>query len=89
MAWNCSAPQSGNGFAELAKLDTDHNGWIDEADAAYRSMGVMQGDKFTSLSKAGIGALAVASASTPFSVKENGELLGEVRRSGVYLTEDG
>ena len=30
--------KSGNGFADLAKYDSDGNGWIDEADAGKRSM---------------------------------------------------
>jgi hypothetical protein len=28
-------PTSGDGFGELAALDDDGNGWVDESDAAY------------------------------------------------------
>ena len=82
-------PASGNGFSELASLDLNHNGWIDQGDAAYARMGVYQDGKFTSLQDAGIGALNVSATATPFSVKEDSQLLGQVRQSGVYLTEDG
>ena len=82
-------PSSGSGFGELAALDSDHNGWVDSGDSAYNSLGVFQDGKFTSLTEAGIGALAVASAATPFSLKQGSQLLGTVQRSGVYLTEDG
>ena len=82
-------PNSGDGFRELAALDQDRNGWIDEGDAAYNSMGLWSGGAFTSLREAGIGALAVASVSTPFSLKVGSELLGQVQQSGVYLREDG
>jgi len=82
-------PDSGDGFRELAALDQDRNGWIDEGDAAYDGMGLWSGGAFTSLREAGIGALAVAAVSTPFALKVGSELLGQVRQSGVYLREDG
>jgi hypothetical protein len=67
----------------------DHNGWIDESDAAYGRLGIWSEGKFSSLRDAGIGALSVAAASTPFALKDGSELLGQVRKSGVYLHEDG
>jgi hypothetical protein len=82
-------PRSGDGFGELAALDQDHNGWIDEGDAGYGRLGVWSDGKFSSLRDAGIGAISVAVASTPFALKEGSELLGQVRKSGVYLREDG
>ena len=82
-------PASGNGFQELAAQDTDHNGWIDEGDAAYNRMGLWQDGAFTSLHDAGIGALATASVVTPFAQTDGAELLGQTRQSGVYLNEDG
>jgi len=33
-------PSTGNGFNELASLDGDENGWIDENDAAYQDLSV-------------------------------------------------
>lgn len=81
---------SGNGFADLAKLDDDGNGWIDENDAAYNSLAVWSGDGFASLDKRGVGALYTGSVDAPFSLKTNDNaLLGEIRAAGIYLTEAG
>ena len=85
-------PQSGNGFSELAKLDADGNGWIDGGDAAYADLKLWRlADDGTSsvesLAAAGIGALATGSAETPFTIKENGEAVAQVRASGVWLGE--
>ncbi|MCX7175000.1 MAG: hypothetical protein NT159_13990 [Proteobacteria bacterium] len=85
-------PQSGNGFSELAKLDGDGNGWIDSGDAAYADLKLWQlADDGTSsvksLADVGIGALATASAQTPFTIKENGQAVAQVRASGVWLGE--
>lgn len=33
-------PATNNGFAELAKLDADNNGWIDEADPLFSQLGL-------------------------------------------------
>jgi hypothetical protein len=33
-------PGTGNGFAELARHDSDGNGWIDEADPVYQQLRV-------------------------------------------------
>ena len=83
-------PSTGNGFAELAKLDSDGNGWIDEGDEAFDQLGVYDSNgAFTSLRDAGLGALSVNAVATPFSLKEGGELLGQVQASSVFLTEDG
>lgn len=82
-------PKSGNGFSELAALDEDHNGWIDEADAAYHDLGLWNGEAITSLHDAGIGALAVSSIATPFALKEGAETLGDIRSASVYLRENG
>lgn len=86
---------SGQGFADLAKLDADGNGWIDEADPAFAQLGVWSRDSggkdsLRSLKEAGVGALYLGSVDTPFSLKDDGNRLrGEIRASGVYLREDG
>jgi hypothetical protein len=81
---------SGNGFADLAKLDSDHNGWIDEADPAFKQLVVWSGEHFDSLAKRGVGALSVAAVEAPFSLKtESNELLGQIRAAGIYLSETG
>ncbi|MBI1906310.1 MAG: hypothetical protein HYS20_08775 [Rhodocyclales bacterium] len=88
-------PTTGAGFAELAALDSDGNGWIDEADAAYAQLRVWQpsaeGDgNVQTLTQAGVGALYLGHAATPFELRgANNETLGVVRSSGVYLRENG
>ncbi|MBS1142325.1 MAG: hypothetical protein H6R13_3778 [Proteobacteria bacterium] len=81
---------SGNGFADLAELDGDHNGWIDEGDAAFKQLAVWSGDAYASLAQRGVGALYTGAVDAPFSLKtEDNELLGQIRAAGVYLTEAG
>lgn len=81
---------SGNGFADLAQLDGDHNGWIDEADPAFKQLAVWSGGDFASLAERGVGALYTGSVDAPFSLKTGAnELLGQIRAAGVYLTETG
>ena len=87
--------RSGDGFAELAELDSDCNGWIDENDALYAQLSVWSKDvsgtdALLSLKRADVGAIALARAETPFSLKdENNDLLGQIRSSGVYLKDSG
>lgn len=87
--------RSGDGFAELAALDSDHNGWIDESDAAYEQLRVWTKDaagqdKLTTLREANVGALALARVATPFDLKDsNNALMGQIRSSGIFLQEDG
>lgn len=87
-------PQSGNGFSELAKLDTDHNGWIDEADPGYLDLKLWQsgdqpGGKTQTLSEARIGALSTQSVSTEYGLSEKEEILGQIRASSIWLGEHG
>lgn len=87
--------RSGDGFAELSALDSDHNGWIDESDAAYEQLRVWTKDaagqdKLTTLREANVGALALARVATPFDLKDsNNALTGQIRSSGIFLQEDG
>lgn len=88
-------PASGDGFAELAQLDGDGNGWIDEADAAWSGLRVWKPDAagqgvMQSLTEAGVGALYTARVATPFSLKDAAnDTQGLLRASSVYLREDG
>lgn len=87
--------QSGDGFSELAALDSDHNGWIDENDAAYTKLRVWtkdaQGqDQLSTLKQADVGAISLAHVATPFDLKNAGNgLLGQIRSSGLFLHEQG
>ena len=67
-------PTTGNGFAELATHDADRNGWIDEADPIWGDLRLWRPDttgagRLTTLAAEGVGAIAVASVATPFTVK--------------------
>lgn len=87
--------QSGNGFSELATLDADHNGWIDENDAAFNQLRVWTKDsegkdQLSTLRQANVGAINLASANTPFDLKDTGNTLnGQIRSTGIFLQEDG
>ncbi|MCK6404801.1 MAG: hypothetical protein L6Q60_02165 [Rhodocyclaceae bacterium] len=82
---------TGDGFADLARLDGDSNGWIDEADPAFAALGVWFPDgRITPLKEAGVGAMNLASAWSPFALRDGeNRPLGQVWRSGVFLHEDG
>ncbi|RIX45136.1 MAG: VCBS repeat-containing protein [Rhodocyclales bacterium GT-UBC] len=88
-------PNTGDGFAELAELDNDKNGWIDENDTAYQQLKVWRNKddgepELQSLKEAGVGAISLNRIETPFQVKNNAnQLLGEIRSSGIFLQDDG
>lgn len=87
--------RSGDGFAELAQLDADHNGWIDENDTAFHQLLVWtknsQGkDQLSTLDQAGIGAISLTNVATPFDLKgANNVLDGQIRSTGIYLQATG
>lgn len=88
--------KSGNGFADLAAYDEDGNGWIDEADSIFNDLKIWMKDKdgndvLLSLKDAGVGAIYLGSADTEFSLKsgEDHHTNGIVRRTGIYLKENG
>lgn len=86
---------TGDGFGELALLDDDGNGWIDENDSAWKSLYIWTKDahgqdSMLSLKEANVGAIALTYANTPFSLKDaNNDLLGQIRSTGVFLKENG
>ncbi|MBI3902915.1 MAG: VCBS repeat-containing protein [Nitrosomonadales bacterium] len=86
---------TGNGFSELAQYDSDHNGWIDENDAAFQKLKVWArdaagNDKLSSLASLGVGAISLQAASTPFDIKTaTNQLLGSVQSSSVAINENG
>jgi hypothetical protein len=82
-------PATNNGFAELAALDSDGNGWIDEGDGAFAQLGVwsgVAGSAIRTLAEAGVGAMATASAVTPFTYASGG---GTLSASSIFLYENG
>lgn len=88
-------PATNSGFGELAQLDSDHNGWIDENDAAYRQLSVWTPDEdgqgsLQSLAKLQIGALYTGHVASPFELRgSNNNDLGAIGATGLYLREDG
>jgi hypothetical protein len=88
-------PNSGNGFSELAKYDSDNNGFIDEADPIYKNLRIWQrhedgSQQLIALGDKNIGAIYLGHATTPFQLRTDAnQSLGEITDSGIYLTEDG
>lgn len=88
-------PQTGKGFAELARLDANGNGWIDENDPDFKHLGVWVPSStgpgsLKTLAELGIGALALAHAATPFALRDSENRdQGQVKASGLYLSESG
>lgn len=87
--------KTGNGFAELAELDIDKNGWIDENDPAFSQLKLWTKDEagkdhMQGLLAANIGAISTQSTVAPFKFKDaNNVEQGVMRAAGVYLQEDG
>ncbi len=86
---------SGNGFADLAKHDSDGNGWIDENDPVFAKLQVWSPDgegagSLSSLQQKNVGALFLGKQATPFELRDsNNQSLGTVRGSGIYLDQQG
>jgi hypothetical protein len=86
---------SGNGFAELAALDADKNGWIDENDAGYDQLRVWTKDSsgtdhLATLRQSNVGAINLGYVATPFDLKDSANVLqGQIRSTGIFLQEDG
>ena len=87
-------PERGNGMDELAQLDSDGNGWLDERDAAWTQLYVWTGgargrESLTPLAKAGVNAIYLGSVDTQFEMKNSANRpVGEVARIGLYFCED-
>ncbi|MEL7608498.1 MAG: VCBS repeat-containing protein [Bacillota bacterium] len=87
-------PQSGDGFKDLSAYDLDKNGWIDENDPVFGKLKIfnMTEDGKTvlmSFGEAGVGALCLKNIDTEFSFKQGREEQGQMRKSSVFLKEDG
>lgn len=87
-------PKSGDGFIELAKLDDDQNGWIDENDAAFKSLKLWfktaEDDKTITLKEAGIGALSLQAVDSRFDFKDDANTtIAQLQKTSVALSESG
>lgn len=87
--------RSGDGFAELAALDGDGNGWIDENDADFSRLRLWTKDeagqdRLQDLLSANVGALSTQRTATPFIFKDaSNREQGVMRASSVFVQEDG
>ena len=88
--------RSGNGFADLAKYDSDGNGWIDEADEVFDRLLIWSKDAYgkdvlCGLGQAGIGAIYLGNASTEFTLNSlmDNTTNARVRKTGIFLYENG
>ncbi|MCK9388414.1 MAG: hypothetical protein M0Q22_08500 [Sulfuritalea sp.] len=88
-------PATNSGFDELAALDNDHNGWIDENDTAFTALRIWTPDAtgdgtLETLAQRNVGAIATGSVASPFELRGAGNSnLGAIAASGVFLAEDG
>ena len=88
-------PVTGCGYSELQLFDVDGNTWIDENDPVFDQLRLWMGagsgeERLVTLREAGVGALALAAVDGGFTLKgSDGRVLGEVRSSGLFLTEQG
>lgn len=87
-------PQSGNGFADLAAYDGDGNQWIDENDSIFDKLQIWDKaedgtDRLFALMAKGIGAIYLGNVETPFTLENAGRLDANIRRTGIFLRENG
>lgn len=85
-------PKSGDGFADLAAHDDDRNGFIDAGDAIWDLLRLWSGDEAepSLMAEWKIAAIGLKSVEAPFSYKDaSNSLIGENRRAGVFVTDDG
>ncbi len=86
-------PESGNGFAELARYDEDGNGWIDEADSIFDKLLIWtkteEGTALYHLKEKGVGAIYLGAIDTFFDYYRNGDIEGKLRQSSLFLNDNG
>lgn len=86
---------SGDGFRDLAKYDEDGNGWIDENDQIFDKLKIWcknqdGNDELVGLKDKNVGAIYLGSASTDYTLRgDTGGINGAIRRTGIFLYEDG
>ncbi|WP_151670435.1 hypothetical protein [Nitrincola schmidtii] len=89
--------KTGDGFKELTQYDDDGNGWIDENDFIFEHLklwfkpGTSDSQQLISLKDAGIGAIYLGNADTPFTLNNSlgDERLGVIRSTGIYVSDQG
>lgn len=87
-------PSTGNGFLELAALDEDNNGWIDENDSVFSRLRLWEktadgNDSISSLLDRGVGAIYTGRVATGFDLINNDKVNAVVKETGIFLKENG
>lgn len=91
-------PQTGDGFADLAKYDANHDGVIDESDPVYAQLKIWTGrnadgsDQTETLQQAHIGAILLPSVRAPLTIRRDAASAtptAQMQSAGVYLKDDG
>lgn len=86
---------SGNGFADLKKYDTDNNNWIDENDTIFNNLRIWEKndkaeDKLITLSQAGIGALYLSSIDSVFDYHQSIDTkIAHLKQTSFFVKENG
>jgi hypothetical protein len=86
---------SGNGFADLRAMDEDGNGFIDSGDAKYNDLRLWQPNlpeagQLATLADINVLGLYVGDVSSPLPIQQaNGQVVGRVRASGIYVSSNG
>lgn len=87
--------RSGDGFSDLARYDSDGNGWIDENDEIWRRLRIWTqddrgNDKLYTLSDKNVGAIYLGNVSTDYSLQSSkGNTNAAIRKTGIFLYENG
>ena len=83
---------TGDAYAELRALDDDGNGFVDAGDVSFSQLGLWRPgmDGYDSTSDRGVAALSTDSLATEFKLTDaDNEQLGQLRRTSIYLSENG
>lgn len=87
--------KTGDGFSDLALYDSDKNGWIDENDEIFNKLKIWvkspSGEEILySLKDKNVGAIFLGNVNTNHTLRgDSGKALGQLRKSGFFLYEDG
>lgn len=88
--------RSGDGFSDLAKYDSDGNGWIDEADDVFDRLRICVFDedghqRLFKLKEKDLGAIFLGNVQSDFSLNDQStnRLNARLRRTGIFLYENG
>lgn len=90
-------PKTGQGFVELAQLDSNKNGFIDLDDQYFEQLYIWQPsdsnnqtEQWLSLKDAKIQAISLSSISTPFDFyDQQGKIQAQLRQSSFAISEEG